>query len=204
MERFTTLTGPAAPVPLANLDTDMIIRVEHSAGLPRDQLGPHALASWRLRADGAPDPDCVLNRPPYDGARILVGGENFGCGSARETAVWALHGFGIRAVIAPSFGGAFHENLFENGMLPIRLPPAQVAALQALVLTAPMLTIDLTAQEIHAEGLTLPFTVEPLRRSMLLEGLDPIGLTLTRDAAIRAFQTADARRRPWLSAAGDR
>ncbi len=201
MEPFTILTGPAAPVPLANLDTDMIIRVERSAGLPRDRLGPHALEAWRFRADGSPNPDCALNRPPYDAARILVGGENFGCGSARETAVWALHGFGIRAVIAPSFGGAFHDNLFENGMLPIRLPAEQVTALQALVAHAPILTIDLAAQEIRAEGLTLPFVIEPLRRTMLLEGLDPIGLTLTRDAAIAAFQALDAARRPWLRAA---
>ncbi|HWL79595.1 MAG TPA: 3-isopropylmalate dehydratase small subunit [Roseomonas sp.] len=198
MQRFTTHTGIAAPVPLANLDTDMIIRVERSAGLPRAELGPYALESWRFRQDGTPNPDCALNRPPHDAASILIGGENFGCGSARETAVWALQGFGIRCVIAPSFGGAFHENLFENGMLPIRLPAEQVAALQALVLRAPELTIDLPAQEIRGEGVTLPFIVEPLRRTMLLEGLDPIGLTLTREAAIAAFQARDAQRRPWL------
>ena len=198
MERFTTLTGIAAPVPLANVDTDMIIRVERSAGLPRDQLGPYALENWRKRADGTDNPEASLNRAPYDQARILVGGENFGCGSARETAVWALQGFGIRCVIAPSFGGAFHDNLFENGMLPIRLPAEQVAQLQALVLHTPELTIDLPAQEIRGGNLVLPFVIEPLRKTMLLEGLDPIGLTLTREAAIAAFQAKDAQRRPWL------
>ncbi|HEY4250342.1 MAG TPA: 3-isopropylmalate dehydratase small subunit [Roseomonas sp.] len=198
MERFTTLTGIAAPVPLVNLDTDMIIRVERSAALPREGLGPYALENWRRRPDGMPNPDCALNRAPYDAARILVGAENFGCGSARETAVWALHGFGIRCVIAPSFGGAFHDNLFENGMLPVRLPAEQVAALQALVLRAPELTVDLEAQEVRGEGVTLPFAIEPLRRTMLLEGLDPIGLTLTRAEAIAAFQARDAERRPWL------
>lgn len=198
MERFTTLTGIAAPVPLANLDTDMIIRVERSAGVPREGLGPYALENWRKRPDGTDNPDCALNRAPYDAARILVGGENFGCGSARETAVWALQGFGIRAIVAPSFGGAFHDNLFENGMLPIRLPADQVAALQALVLEAPELTIDLPAQEIRGEGVVLPFEIEPLRKTMLLEGLDPIGLTLTREAAIADFQARDALRRPWL------
>ena len=201
MERFTTLTGIAAPVPLANVDTDMIIRVERSAGLLRDQLGPYALEMWRHAPDGTPNPECALNRAPYDAARILIGGENFGCGSARETAVWALHGFGIRCVIAPSFGGAFHDNLFENGMLPIRLPADQVAALQDLVLRAPELTIDLPTQEIRGEGVTLPFPVEALRKTMLLEGLDPIGLTLTREAAIAEFQARDALRRPWLQPA---
>jgi 3-isopropylmalate/(R)-2-methylmalate dehydratase small subunit len=198
MERFTVLTGPAAPVPMANVDTDLIIRVDRSAGVPRAELGPYALESWRFRLDGTPNPDCALNRAPYDRARILIAAENFGCGSARETAVWALHGFGIRSVIAPSFGGAFHENCFENGMLPIRLPAEQVTALRALVLEHPILTVDLNKQEIRSEGVTLPFQVEPLRRTMLLEGLDPIGLTLCRQEAIEEFQARDAARRPWL------
>lgn len=198
MDRFITLTGVAAPVPLANVDTDMIIRVERSAGLLRDQLGPYALEMWRNRPDGSPNPECALNRAPYDASRILIGGENFGCGSARETAVWALQGFGIRCVIAPSFGGAFHDNLFENGMLPIRLPAEQVAELQALVLHTPELTVDLEAQEIRCGNIVMSFPVEPLRKTMLLEGLDPIGLTLTREAAIAAFQARDALRRPWL------
>ena len=201
MDSFTTLTGPAAPVPMNNLDTDMIIRVERSAGVPRAELGPYALEAWRFLPDGSPNPECALNQPRYAGARILVGAENFGCGSARETAVWALHGFGIRSVIASSFGGAFHDNLFENGMLPIRLPPEQVEALRALVAEHPVLTVDLERQELRGEGLTLPFQVEPLRRAMLLEGLDPIGLTLTREPAIASFQARDVVRRPWLALA---
>ena len=199
MTPFTILTGPAAPVPMANLDTDMIIRVERSAGVPRADLGPFALEAWRFNADGTANPNCALNRKPYDEARILVGAENFGCGSARETAVWALHGLGIRSIIAPSFGGAFHENCFENGMLPIRLPAETVAMLQALVLRQPLLTVDLQEQQIRGDGVVIPFPVEPLRRQMLLEGLDPIGLTLSRGSAIAAFQKADRERRPWLS-----
>lgn len=200
MECFTVLTGHAAPVPMANLDTDMMIRVDRSAGVPRAELGRYALESWRFRADGSPNPDCALNLAAYAAPRILVGGENFGCGSARETAVWALHGMGIRSVIAPSFGGAFYENCFGNGMLPIELPAAEVAALMALVGHHPVLTVDLERQEIRGEGLTLPFAVEPLRRRMLLEGLDQIGLSLTRAAAIADFQARDALRRPWLAA----
>ena len=202
MEPFTTLTGPAAPVPMANLDTDMIIRVERSAGVPRAELGPYALEAWRFRADGTPDPDCALNR--VAGVRILVGAENFGCGSARETAVWALHGYGIRCIVAPSFGGAFHDNLFENGMLPIRLPAEAAASLRRHVADHPILTVDLVTQEIRGTGLTLSFPVEPLRRTMLLEGLDPIGLTLSRAGAIMAFQARDAALRPWLCGSGKR
>ncbi|WP_043837185.1 3-isopropylmalate dehydratase small subunit [Muricoccus aerilatus] len=198
MDSFTKLTGPAAPVPMNNLDTDMIIRVERSAGVPRAELGPYALESWRFLPDGSPNPACTLNQAPFNQACILVGAENFGCGSARETAVWALHGFGIRSVIAPSFGGAFHDNLFENGMLPVRLPAEEVAALRSLVERHPILTVDLERQEIRGEGVSLSFQVEPLRRRMLLEGMDPIGLTMTREPAIAAFQAHDAERRPWL------
>lgn len=195
---FTRHRGIAAPLPIANLNTDVIIRVARATLLPPDQLGPWALEALRFRPDGTPDPGFVLNRTPWDRASILVAGANFGCGSSRETAVWALWGFGMRCVVAPSFGAIFHDNCFENGMLPIRLPETEVAALQAEVAVAPEIEVDLVAQTIVTASRTLRFEIEPLRRRMLIEGLDAIGLTLRHAAAIAAFQGADAAARPWV------
>ena len=201
MEKFTVLTATAAPLMRPNIDTDSIIRVERMVGLAKEQLGPWALEMMRYRPDGSEDPGFVLNREPWRNARIIVAADNFGCGSSREEAVWALHGLGIRSVIAPSFGDIFFGNCFNNGMLPIRLPEAAVNAIAAEVGEAAgsTLTVDLEAQcVLTASGARHPFEIEAMRRRMLLEGMDAIGLTLTHDKDIAAFQLLDRERRPWL------
>jgi 3-isopropylmalate/(R)-2-methylmalate dehydratase small subunit len=202
IERFTVVDGVAAPMPIANVDTDVIVRVDRLAKLPRADLGRFAFEALRYRGDGGEDPGFVLNRPPYREARILVAGENFGCGSSREMAVWAIAGLGIRVVIAPSFGEIFFANCFQNGLLPVTLPAQTVARmaerLEADPATARM-TVDLERCEIRTGwGETIPFAVEALRRRMLLEGADEIALTLAREAEIAAFQTRDRERRPWI------
>src|SRR5579863_8871350 len=145
MEKFTRLTAVAAPLLKRNIDTDVIIRIEKLISLDRAELGPHAFAPLRYRADGSENPDFVLNRPPYRGAQILIAGENFGCGSSREGAVWALWGMGLRCVIAPSFGDIFFNNCFQNGLLPITLDAAMVERLAELVEASQgqPLTVDL-------------------------------------------------------------
>ncbi|MCK9513903.1 MAG: 3-isopropylmalate dehydratase small subunit [Pigmentiphaga sp.] len=203
MNRFTTLHGTAAPLPLDNVDTDMIIRVEPLfSGVPREQLGAHALAALRYRPDGSADPDFVLNRPEYADATILVTGSNFGCGSSREGAVWALAGLGIRAVVAPGFGEIFFNNCFENGLLPIRLAANIVRRLQRQLaegLHGRRLGIDLERCELTApDGEVLSFAVPRLKREALLEGLDSIAVTQKRDARIAAYQDRERQRRPWL------
>jgi len=197
MERFATLSAIAAPLPQANLDTDVIIRVERCAQVPKHDLGRYAFEAIRFRPDGAENPDFILNREPWRASRILVCGENFGCGSSREMAVWALAGIGIRCVIAPSFGEIFHGNCLQNGLLAIRLPRGAVERLSALaaVPSTAMLTVDLENLRINGE---IAFEADPLHRRMLLEGLDAIGLTLAREAEIAAWQAADRARRPWI------
>lgn len=204
MRKFVTLTAAAAPIPWTNVDTDRIIRVERCAQVPRERMGDWAFEMDRFDAAGAPDPSFVLNRAPFRGAEILVAGENFGCGSSREMAVWAIAGMGVRCVIAPSFGEIFFGNCFQNGLLPIRLAPEAVERLLARLAQArdaaqATLTVDLAQCRIATPwGETLAFEVEPMRRQMLLEGLDPVGLTLTRADAIDAFQARDRERRPWI------
>lgn len=196
MTPFKVLTAIAAYYPRPNVDTDLVIRVERCARVPRPELGKWAFEMARYLPGGGENPDFVLNRDPWRRARILVGAENFGCGSSREMAVWAIAGMGIRCVIAPSFGQIFFDNCFQNGVLAIRLPVdahAKVAALASDPATA-TLTVDLEAQRINGD---IAFDVDPLRKRMLLEGLDEIGLTLSRAAAIDAFQQADRARRPW-------
>jgi 3-isopropylmalate/(R)-2-methylmalate dehydratase small subunit len=199
MERFARLDGIAAPLPQPNIDTDVIVRVERCARVARGDLGGWAFEAWRYRPDGTEDPDFVLNRHPWRESRILVCGENFGCGSSREMAVWALAGFGVRCVIAPSFGEIFYGNCFQNGLLPIRLPAGAVAQLMARAAepATARFTVDLERQLVNE---TIAFAVEPLRREMLLAGTDEIGLTLGREADIAAFQAADRARRPWIYA----
>ena len=202
MEKFTVLKGVAAPLMVPNIDTDRIIRIERCAGIPRERQGEYMLEMMRLDADGSENPDFILNQPPFREAKILIAAENFGCGSSRENAVWALMGWGLRCVIAPSFGDIFFGNCFQNGMLPIRLPAATVerlaAAIQADTRNA-ILTVDLTRQRIvSANGEEIAFEVEPLRRRMLAEGLDEIGLTLEHEGEIAAFQSRDRGIRPWL------
>jgi len=199
MTPFKVLTAIAAYYPRPNVDTDLVIRVERCARVPRPELGKWAFEMARFLPDGTENPAFVLNQAPWRDAKILVGAENFGCGSSREMAVWAIAGMGIRCVIAPSFGQIFFDNCFQNGVLAIRLPAeahARVAALASDASTA-TLEVDLDAQRING---TIAFDVDPLRKKMLIEGLDEVGLTLSREAEIAAFQRADRGRRPWVYA----
>lgn len=206
MQKFETLRAVAAPYPFSNVDTDRIIRIERCAGLPREEVGRWAFEMERYDGAGAERGDFVFHRAPFRGAAILVAGENFGCGSSRENAVWAVAGMGIRCVIAPSFGEIFFGNCFQNGVLPIRLPAEVVRVfhekLAAATAESPeraTLAVDLRAQRIETPwGETVPFTVEPLRREALLQGLDPIAATLQRAAAIDAFQARQRGERPWI------
>jgi len=201
MEKFTRLTAVAAPLLQRNVDTDVIIRIERLITLDRKELGPHAFAPLRYRADGSENPDFVLNRRPYRDAKILIAGENFGCGSSREGAVWALWGMGLRSVIAPSFGDIFFNNCFQNGLLPIVLEAVTVERLAKLVEAAPgtPLTVDLDASVIQTPaGERIPFAADPGRRAALLAGLDEIGQTLQRDGEIADFQARDRQSRPWI------
>ena len=198
MQNFTTVSGPIVAVMRANIDTDVIIRVEWLS-MPREQLGPYAFEALRYLPDGSDDPEFMPNRPPFRGAPILLAGVNFGCGSSRETAVWALQAMGIRCVIAPSFGDIFSNNCFQNGVLPIVLAQAQVDALAARAANGQAFTINLEEQSIiAADGYTLAFDIDALRRASLLAGLDEIGLTLRDGALILAWQTADRTQRPWV------
>jgi 3-isopropylmalate/(R)-2-methylmalate dehydratase small subunit len=197
MERFTVVRGIAAPLPQPNVDTDVIIRVERCVRTPKEELGRYAFEALRLRTDGSEDPQFVLNREPWRSAKILVCGENFGCGSSREMAVWAIAGMGVRCVIAPSFGEIFYGNCFQNGVLAISLEKQTVERLQRLAANpgTATFTVDLERQRINEDT---SFEIDPLHRKALLEGLDAIGLTLAREAGIAAFQAADRERRPWV------
>jgi 3-isopropylmalate/(R)-2-methylmalate dehydratase small subunit len=198
LQPFTVVSGAAAHLPSANIDTDVIIRIERLTTLTNDQLGPYAFEALRYRKDGSEDPDCVFNQPAFRNAPLLLAGDNFGCGSSRESAVVALQGMGIRCVIAPSFGDIFFGNCFQNGVLPIRLPAAQINALAKACANGEPLTVDLQALTIQSpDGLTATFTVDALRRGALLHGLDDIGLTLRDAALITEWQQADRARRPW-------
>ncbi|MHA1536352.1 MAG: 3-isopropylmalate dehydratase small subunit [Alphaproteobacteria bacterium] len=201
MEKFTTLRGIAAALPMINVDTDMIIPKQFLKTLARSGLGKHLFTEMRYRADGAEIPDFVLNREPYRKATILVTGENFGCGSSREHAPWALLDFGIRCVIAPSFADIFHNNCFKNGILPIALPQERIDALMADAEKGAnaVITVDLEKQEItRPDGETIEFEVDAFRRHCLLGGLDDISLTLAKDDRITAFEARRQRERPWL------
>jgi 3-isopropylmalate/(R)-2-methylmalate dehydratase small subunit len=195
---FTVVIGAAPYLPRANIDTDVIVRIDRLTSLPKDQLGPYAMEALRYRADGSDDPDFILNRPTFRGAPILLAGDNFGCGSSREGAVWALQGIGVRCVIAPSFGDIFYSNCFQNGVLPIRLPAPEVEALAAACADGASLTVDLERRMLIApSGVQTAFTIDPLRREGLLHGLDDIGLTLRDDFLIHAWQQAYRGQRPW-------
>ncbi|UCE33033.1 MAG: 3-isopropylmalate dehydratase small subunit [Burkholderiales bacterium] len=201
MPPFTEITAIAAPLMRRNVDTDVIIRIERLIGLPPQAIGPYAFESWRYRPDGSEDPGFLLNREPYRRARILLNGPNFGCGSSREGAVWALYGMGIRCVIAPSFGDIFFNNCFQNGLLPVVLPEATVRALADWVEQAPEhrpITVSLLDCTVRTtDGSSHRFEVDPLRREALLAGLDDIGLTLRRQEQIAQFQARDRRARAW-------
>jgi 3-isopropylmalate/(R)-2-methylmalate dehydratase small subunit len=199
MQPFTTLHGPAAPLPMDNVDTDLIVRIERLTSLSRTGLGPWAFESLRYRADGSEDPGFVLNQPAFRAAPILLAGRNFGCGSSREGAVWALLARGIRCVIAESFGDIFHANCFQNGVLPIRLPATELARLHRASTPGAQWQVDLQAQRITLpDAALLAFEVDPMRRAALLDGLDDVGRTLQLRAGIDAWQARDRLLRPWI------
>ena len=200
MQPFTAVTGTAAPLLRDNIDTDLIIRVERLGDTPRGAMGPFAFEALRYGTDGAEDPGFVLNQPAFRGAPILVTGANFGCGSSREGAVWALMGMGLRCVIAPSFGDIFLNNCFQNGFLPVQLPVAEMARLvQECTGDNARVTVDLHRQlVVFPHGEEVGFAIEPMRRHAMLEGLDEIGLTLQHSDAIAAFQARDRSARPWV------
>jgi 3-isopropylmalate/(R)-2-methylmalate dehydratase small subunit len=201
MEPFTTITGVAAPLLRANIDTDMIIPVQRLVGSGRDGLGAHAFERFRFRPDGGENPDWPLNQPAYRGAPILLAGPNFGCGSSREGAVWALLGLGVRCVVAPSFGDIFHNNCFQNGVLPVVLPEEAIRRIAAETEAAPgnaRTTVNLERQVVVTpSGEAIPFAVDPRRRAALLEGLDEVALTLRRAGEIEDWQARDRAARPW-------
>ncbi|MEM7188517.1 MAG: 3-isopropylmalate dehydratase small subunit [Pseudomonadota bacterium] len=201
MEKFSSVSGPAAPLMEANVNTDVIIRIERLTDFERDELEPYAFEAWRYDADGAPDPEFVLNKSPWQGAPILLAGPNFGCGSSREGAVWALNCIGVRAVIAPSFGGIFHNNCFQNGTLPVVLPAETVEAFAEIAREQPdaPFTVDLERQVVvPPNGAPVPFAVDTLRKQGLLKGLDDLGLTAERLPEIASFQAQDRDARPWI------
>ena len=202
MTPFRKLTGIAAPLRMINVDTDRIIPKQFLKTIRRTGLGANLFNDMRFAPDGAEIPDFVLNRAPWRDAEILIAGENFGCGSSREHAPWALLDFGIRCVIAPSFGDIFYNNCFKNGVLPVTLPDAAVAALmdQAEQGSNARFAVDLEACEVvPPDGAAIGFEIDPFRRHCLLEGLDDIGLTLEKAAAIDAFEAARRIDRPWLA-----
>ena len=201
MERFTTLTGIAAPMPLVNIDTDMIIPKQFLKTIKRSGLGANLFDEMRFNDDGSEKPDFVLNKPAYRNAEIIVAGDNFGCGSSREHAPWALLDFGVRCVIAPSFADIFYNNCFKNGILPIALPQEEVDKLMedAERGANATLTIDLEAQVIKGpDGGEIAFDVDPHRKHCLLNGLDDIGLTMEKAPSIDAFESARATSQPWV------
>ena len=201
MDKFDTLTGIAAPMPMINVDTDMIIPKQFLKTIKRSGLGVNLFDEMRYHDDGSENPDFVLNKPAYRSAEILVAGENFGCGSSREHAPWAIKDFGIRCVIAPSFADIFYNNCFKNGILPIALPQKQVDKLMddAERGANAIITVDLGAQTISGpDGGTISFDVDPFRKHCLMNGLDDIGLTLEKARSIDSFEAKAAQERPWV------
>jgi 3-isopropylmalate/(R)-2-methylmalate dehydratase small subunit len=201
METFRKLTGVAAPLPMINVDTDKIIPKQFLKTIKRTGLGAHLFDEMRFTPDGAEIPAFVLNKPAYRNAEVLIAGDNFGCGSSREHAPWALLDFGVRCVIAPSYADIFYNNCFKNGILPIILPKEQVEALmgQAEHGSNARFTVDLEANEIIApDGARIAFEIDPFRRQCLLDGLDDIGLTLEREASITGFEDKHKTSQPWL------
>ena len=201
MEPFKTLRGIAAPLPMINVDTDMIIPKQFLKTIRRSGLGAALFHEMRTRADGSPNPDFVLNQPAYSKAQILVAGANFGCGSSREHAPWALLDFGIRCVIAPSFADIFYNNCFKNGILPIALPQADVDKLMddAERGANAIIAVDLEAQEIRGpDGGCVKFDIDPFRKACLINGWDDIALTLRQEDAITAFEQRRAQSVAWL------
>ncbi|MCZ6606013.1 MAG: 3-isopropylmalate dehydratase small subunit [Alphaproteobacteria bacterium] len=201
MDKFTELTGIAAPLPMVNVDTDKIIPKQFLKTIKRTGLKDGLFYDLRNDLDGNRIDDFVLHRAPYDKAKILIAGDNFGCGSSREHAPWALLDFGIRCVIAPSFADIFYNNCFKNGILPVALPQDKVDTLMKIAEddANPELNIDLVKQEVRGpNGLTFSFELDAFRKKCLLEGLDDIALTLQKEADIAAFEDKHRQEMPWL------
>ena len=200
MDKFTTLTGVAAPLPIVNIDTDMIIPKQFLKTIERTGLARGLFFELRFDEDGSEKPEFVLNQPAYRKAQIIVAGDNFGCGSSREHAPWALLDYGIRCVISTSFADIFYNNCFKNGILPIRVPQADLDKLMddANRGANATLTVDLAAQEIRGpDGGVVKFDIDPFRKHCLIEGLDDIGLTLQKADAISAYEAKTVGARPW-------
>ena len=212
MEKFVRLDGLVAPLDRANVDTDAIIPKQFLKSIKRSGFGPNAFDEWRYMDHGEPGQDCtkraknpnfVLNQDRYQGAAILLARSNFGCGSSREHAPWALHDFGFRAIIGESFADIFFNNCFKNGLLPIVLPKAEMDALFGLAEHSPgyRLTVDLPEQRVvRPDGHAIPFEVDAFRKECLLNGWDDIGLTLRHAERIREFETRRRTEQPWLFA----
>jgi 3-isopropylmalate/(R)-2-methylmalate dehydratase small subunit len=200
MQKFTTLTGVAAPLPMINIDTDAIIPKQFLKTIKRTGLGKHAFHELRFDENGKEKPDFVLNKPAYRKAQILVAGDNFGCGSSREHAPWALMDFGIRCVISTSFADIFHNNCFQNGILPIKVSPEDLEKLMddANRGANATISVDLEQQEIRGpDGGVVKFDIDPFRKRCLLEGLDNIGLTMQEEKKIDSFEKQASAARPW-------
>lgn len=201
MDKFTTLTGIAAPMPLVNIDTDMIIPKQFLKTIKRSGLGVNLFDEMRYDRDGNELPDFVLNQPAYRDAQILVAGDNFGCGSSREHAPWALLDFGIRCVISTSFADIFFNNCFKNGILPITLPQEAVDALMddARKGANARMTVDLENQTVStSDGQEFHFEIDPFRKHCLLNGLDDIGLTMEKAESIDSYEAQMEQARPWV------
>jgi 3-isopropylmalate/(R)-2-methylmalate dehydratase small subunit len=203
MEKFVHLKAVAAPLLRVNIDTDVIIPSREMKGVSKTGLSVGMFANWRYTdvVNRVANPEFVLNQPPYAKAQILLSGSNFGCGSSREHAVWAMKEWGFRAVIAPSFGAIYYGNCIRNGILPVVLPDEVVQAMAAWVERAPqanLVEIDLPSQKVLAADGSHVFSIGESDKLMLLEGLDPIGVTLKRDDAIQAFEAKDRSARPWV------
>ena len=203
MQAFTKLIGIAAPLPKANVDTDQIIPARFLKSISRLGFGKNLFANFRFKEDGSENPDFVLNQEPYRKAEVLIAFENFGCGSSREHAPWALLDFGIRCVIAPDFADIFHNNCFKNGVLPVRLPRE---ICEKLMEDAKMggnarISVDLERQVVvRPNGEEIPFQIDPFRRHLLLNGLDDIGQTMQHAPAIDGFEARQRASQPWLYA----
>jgi 3-isopropylmalate/(R)-2-methylmalate dehydratase small subunit len=199
MKPFSTVCGPAVVLLQPNIDTDVIIRIERLMNVAREDLGKYAFEALRFHKNGDPVDDCVFNLPQYRNAPVLIAGENFGCGSSREGAVWALESMGFQCVIAESFGDIFYNNCLQNGILPVRLTRQEIADLVDDVNTGQQVTADLHAQTISAsQACSYGFEIDQLKRDALLSGLDDIESSLRLGAEIAAWQRADRLMRPWV------
>ncbi|TNE62390.1 MAG: 3-isopropylmalate dehydratase small subunit [Alphaproteobacteria bacterium] len=198
MEKFTKITATATPFPRVNVDTDIIIPAKHLKSIKRSGFGVHAFETVRFNADGSPIPDNVFDGPKYKGSKILIAGDNFGCGSSREHAPWAIADMGFRCIIAPSFADIFAGNCVKNGILTVALPQEAVDALVLAAEAGHQITVDLQDQTVTCQNAHYEFDYNPEHKKKLLEGLDEIGQTLTASAAIASFESKQKLMMPWL------